>query len=117
MMPTFHHTNVRRDMLPPDEIRITPAQAAARYPGSHGAAQKHPQTIVRHILTGVLTRDGRRVRLEAERIGSRFYTSIEALQRFSAALEADTSDAPIRTPAARSRSSTAAERELESMGA
>jgi len=102
--------------LPADEVRITPTQAAARYPGSHGAARMHTQTIVRQILKGILTRDGRRVHLEAERIGSRLFTSIEALQRFAAALEGETSQVPARTPAARTRASVKADRECAEMG-
>lgn len=46
----------------------------------------HPSTIQRWIHRGVLGPAGSRVKLEALRLGGRWYTSVEALQRFSSQL-------------------------------
>ena len=105
-------------MLPIEEQRITLSQAASRYPGSRGAARLHPATLTRHILRGVRALDGRSVRLEAERLGCRWFTSEAALQRFAAALGADpTPETPPRSEDAQSKASAAAGKRLEKMGA
>lgn len=107
--------------LPLDEPRITLAQAASRYPGSRGAARLHPATLTRHILAGVRGTHGHLVRLEAERIGCRWYTSLAAMERFAAALAGDMAATPVPTPApsaaTRAKRSAAAGRKLAAMGA
>lgn len=108
-------------MLSTEESRITLAQAASRYPGSRGAARLHPATLTRHILRGVRALDGRIVRLEAERLGCRWFTSEAAMQRFATALAADPMPTPpVQTPrseSARMKASAAAGRKLAAMGA
>jgi hypothetical protein len=99
------------------EPLITLAQAATRYPGHRGAKRLHPATLTRWILTGVRAIDGRRVKLEAQRIGCRWLTSEAALQRFAEALGTPADDAPARTPAARHKASDRADAELRAMGA
>lgn len=61
--------------------------AAARLlpPGRRGRCC-HLSTLVRWIKKGAKAPDGRRVVLEAARVGSRWLTSREALLRFAAAL-------------------------------
>lgn len=104
--------------LPPDETRITLDTAAARYPGSRGAARTHVATVQRWIVNGVRSLDGSIVKLEAERVGYRWFTSAEALARFAERLAGDADPAaPPRTPAQRQRASDRAGRELEQMGA
>jgi hypothetical protein len=99
------------------EPLITLAEAATRFPGARRAARLHPATLTRWILKGSRALDGRRVTLEAVRLGSRWLTSEAALTRFAAALGARPDDTPVRSPATRNRASVAAERRLIDMGA
>jgi hypothetical protein len=101
-----------------DEALISLSQAAARFPGHRGAERLHPATMTRWILKGVLAIDGRRVKLEATRLGCRWLTSEAALQRFADALAAPQDGAaPSRTPTARQKASDRADAELRAMGA
>jgi hypothetical protein len=68
------------------ETVLNLAQAAARLPGHRDNARLHPVTIQRWILAGIRAPGGRLVRLEAVRVGSRWLTSAEAIDRFAAAL-------------------------------
>lgn len=77
----------------------------------------HFSTLWRWVLRGCLAIDGRRVRLEAVRLGGRWLTSREALQRFSDALSHDQADEPkTRTPTGRKRDISTARKKLEKMG-
>ncbi|WP_165244505.1 DUF1580 domain-containing protein [Paludisphaera soli] len=58
---------------------LTVAQAARFYPGG-----THTGTIIRHITRGVRTPQGV-VKLEASRMGGRWTTTIEAIERFRSA--------------------------------
>jgi hypothetical protein len=60
---------------------ITFGQGARRVPASRGQGTA-PSTLFRWARDGVLTPDGRRVRLEAARCGSRWLTTEAALRRF-----------------------------------
>jgi hypothetical protein len=73
--------------------------------------------IVRWIKQGVRGPNGR-VHLEAIRIGGRFLTSVEALERFAAAQTPDLADRPQlpRTPTARRRASERAAEQLSRIG-
>ena len=102
------------------EKLITLSDAVASIPGNRGAKRLHPATLTRWILKGALALDGRRVRLEATRLGNRWLTSAESLSRFSAALAtpaAETATPAPRSPTASRRASDAAVRELERRGA
>ncbi len=102
------------------EKLISLSDAAAPIPGNRGAKRLHPATLTRWIIKGALALDGRRVRLEATRLGNRWLTSAESLARFSAALAipADETATPTpRSPTASRRASAAAGRELERRGA
>ena len=97
-----------------------PLAAAARLvpPGRNGK-RCHLSTILRWILTGAKAPDGSRVKLEGLRIGNRWMTSREALQRFAARLTPrldSTAPAGARTPARRRRDSERAAAELERVG-
>jgi hypothetical protein len=68
--------------------------AAATFPGG----KRHVSTVHRYRLDGVAG-----VRLEALKVGGRWYTSAEAIERFVAALNVTSRDelAMPKTPAAR----------------
>ena len=98
------------------ETVISIREAANRVPSFRPGKRTHTATIFRWIATGV---NG--VRLESARLGGRVVTSVEALQRFSNALDtARTSSGPnpieTPTPASRRRSAERAERELHQIG-
>ena len=106
------------DTLLNNEPLIPLSQAATRFPGHRGAQRLHPATLTRWILKGVRAFDGRRVKLEAVRIGCRWLTSEPALSRFATALGTpDNSTPPARSPAARRNASDRADAELRRMGA
>jgi hypothetical protein len=94
-----------------------PLAAACRLipPGRNGR-QTHISTLLRWILSGVRGPGGTRVRLEAARLGSRWVTSREAIQRFSESLtprlDAELSPSP-RSPACRRRAAERAGQVLE----
>jgi hypothetical protein len=73
--------------------------------------------VYRWILDGVRTPHGK-VRLEAIRLGGRWLTSVEALERFAARQTPELEDRPLlpRTPVARRRASERAERKLQQIG-
>jgi hypothetical protein len=100
------------------EVSISLAAAARLVPARDGK-RTHFSTIVRWVLTGARGPQGQRVRLEALRIGSRWVTSREAIQRFAEALTPKLDAEPVpppRTPTARRRASEQAARELDAAG-
>jgi len=101
------------------ERKIPLAVAAAETPPARNGKKTHLSTLLRWVLTGAKAPDGTRVRLEAIRLGGRWFTSREALQRFAEALtprfDGDPPPAP-RSPARRRRASDRAARELEKLG-
>jgi hypothetical protein len=104
------------------EPLIALTQAARKYPGHRGAARLHPATLTRWILAGVRAPDGRRVRLEAVRVGCRWLTSEAALARFAAALTPRPGGHPaaaaeVRTPHQRDRAADQAAAALIRAGA
>src|SRR5262245_35860784 len=93
------------------------AQAARVIPPGRGGVPTHPATLARWILAGAAAPDGRRVRLEAVRLGGRWVTSEEALARFAQALTAGVDPASAgRPPSAGLREAERAGRELEGRG-
>jgi len=75
------------------------------------------QCVLRWVLDGARGPDGELVRLEAIRLGGRWLTSREALQRFGESLTpANRSSSPARTSRQRRRAAERAERELENLG-
>ena len=69
------------NLTTPDLLKerlLTLSEACKKFPGSRGAARKHPATLTRYIRRGCLSINGNRVRLEAIRDGNRFLTSEEA---------------------------------------
>ena len=76
-------------------------------------------TAWRWVAKGLLTPDGRRVRLEAVKLGATWFTSREAMERFAAAItptfSADAEPLP-RTPTKRQMAAKRAEDELVRRG-
>jgi hypothetical protein len=102
-----------------EETPLPLPAAAAVVPPARNGRKTHVSTILRWILTGAKGPDGRRVRLEARRIGGRWFTSREALERFSCALTpaTDTPAPPApRSSTASRRASERAAAELEKIG-
>jgi hypothetical protein len=87
-------------------------------PGRNGR-KTHISTVMRWILHGVKSPTGEIVRLEALRLGARWVSSREALQRFSERLTPHLENAPAERPltlAQRERAAERAGRKLEQLG-
>jgi hypothetical protein len=92
---------------------------ACRYiPAFRGSRGTAPSTIWRWAFKGVKTTAGELVRLEVLRLGGRWVTSRQALQRFAERLTpANTQPQPIpRSPTARRRDSERADAECSKAG-
>jgi hypothetical protein len=76
------------------------------------------QCVLRWVLDGTRAADGQLIKLEALRLGARWVTSRQALQRFAEALtpQASGNQVPTRTPRQRRKAAEKAERELEQLG-
>jgi hypothetical protein len=100
------------------ESTISLTQAARLLPPGRRGRPASLSCILRWVLTGARGPSGERVRLEALRLGGRWVTSREALQRFATALtpRLDTpAPAGTRTSAQRRRASERAATELEQL--
>src|SRR6516165_2362215 len=90
------------------ESTISLTQAARLLPPGRRGRPVSLSCILRWVLTGATGPSGERVRLEAGRLGARWVTSREAIQRFAERLtprlDAETGTAP-RSPASRRRAS------------
>ena len=105
------------DLLTEDLIPLP--KVAAQFPGTRGATRINPATVYRWCTRGSRTPDGRVVRLEHVRVGSRVLTSREAVGRYVAALSSSVAPTvtAVRTPTVRNRSSEAAAAALRELGA
>ena len=101
------------------ESALSLAQAADLLPPGRGGARPTLGCVLRWVLKGAKSPSGELVRLEAIRLGGRWLTSREALQRFAErltpSLDSEPPPAP-RTANQRRRASEVAARELEKMG-
>jgi hypothetical protein len=97
-----------------------PLSAACKLiPPGRSGRRCHLSTLLRWILRGAKSPTGEVVRLEALRLGDRWVTSAEAIQRFAQRLTPalDTEPAlPGRTPGRRRRDSERAAERLEQIG-
>jgi hypothetical protein len=98
-----------------------PLNAAARLiPPARNGNRTHLSTLLRWITRGAKAPSGQRVLLEAVRLGGRWMTSREALQRFAERLtphlDAAASTATPRTPGQRHHAAERAARELNKFG-
>jgi hypothetical protein len=102
------------------ESTISLIQAARLLPPGRRGRPVSLSCLLRWVLTGATGPSGERVRLEAVRLGGRWVTSREALQRFAERLTPALSDTPTpptpRTPTARQRACERAAAELERLG-
>jgi hypothetical protein len=101
------------------EKPIPLAEATKLIPPGRQGKRTHLSTLLRWILSGARNPAGDRVRLQAVRIGGRWMTSRESLQRFAEALTPLTDQptpATPRTPTARQRASERAAAELDRIG-
>ena len=89
---------------------VTLVEAARLVPPGRGGRPTHLSTLLRWINPGV-----RGVRLEAARLGGRWVTSREALQRFADRLTAAQAGPPSPVSAGRA-CAQAAEQELSRLG-
>jgi hypothetical protein len=100
--------------------RLIPlAEAAKMVPPARRGKKTHLSTLLRWVLKGAKAPDGTLVKLEALRVGGRWMTSREAIQRFALALtprlDGGARPAP-RTPAQRRRDDERAAKELGRAG-
>lgn len=101
------------------EKTLTLAAAARLMPPGRGGRPCHLSTVFRWITEGAKGPDGRTVRLDAVRLGGKWITSVESLERFAAALTPDLTGQRPRTPMSASRRQAAAQRagnQLQKMG-
>ena len=101
------------------EQPISLAEAARSVPAARNGKRTHLSTILRWIIQGAKGPCGTRVMLEGIRLGNRWMTSRQALQRFADRLTPDLETPqpnPPRSPAQRQEASERAERELAKFG-
>src|SRR5262249_36091030 len=95
------------------------AKAARLIPPARNGKRTHISTLLRWATKGAKGPDGTIVRLDAMRLGGRWVTSRQALERFMAALTprpAGRGDTPgARTPASRQGASERAAAELDGL--
>jgi hypothetical protein len=93
-------------------------EAAASLPGYRGNDGMHPSAVWRWIKYGAKGADGQNVKLQGVRIGNRWLTSHESLNRFILALTGTPANTPQpRTPAVALRDAEKAGQVLERRGA
>lgn len=100
-----------------NEKLINLSQAAGLFPPSRRGRPVHVSCLMRWIMEGVRTSSGR-IRLDAIRVGGRWVTSIEAIERFAAAQTPSRPDAavPPPSPASQKRASARAASRLKELG-
>ena len=106
------------------EVPLALAAAAKLVPPGRNGKRTHLSTLLRWITCGAKSPSGETVRLEAVRLGGRWITSREALQRFAEALtppssmseQGDAASPSLRSPAQRRRGSERAADELKRVG-
>src|SRR5436309_12638234 len=102
------------------ETPLSLAEAKKLVPPSRGGKTTHLSTLLRWILTGSRGPAGEVVRLEAVRLGGRWMTSREALQRFAERLtprqDAPETQAAPRTPGQLRRAAERAGAQLDRVG-
>jgi len=92
-------------------------------PGHRGKPTMNPRSVLRWVRDGTITPSGRRVKLEACRVGNRWLTSNSAVARYVQALTDDSEPAatpavqPTRTDSARRRAAENAAAKLIARGA
>jgi hypothetical protein len=101
------------------ETTLSLIQAARLLPPGRNGRPVTLSCVLRWVLRGAPGPNGERVRLEALRLGGRWLTSREAIQRFAESLTPclDTPPAPLpRTPTQRVKAAAKAGKELDNIG-
>jgi hypothetical protein len=100
------------------ETLIPLSGAARRLPSFRSGKPVSFSCLYRWVCHGVRLPSGEWLRLEAVRLGGRWLTSVEALQRFvdRQTPSLDTSPEALRPPATNRRDSERVERELDGLG-
>src|SRR5947209_2266700 len=98
---------------------LTLAQAGRLFPAARGnATGVHSSSVWKWSRRGSTGPGGEKVRLEAVRVGGRWLTSSQAIDRFVRALTGEAAPiSPPRSPTTRRQQSEADAKELEAMGA
>ena len=103
-----------------DREQLLPLSEAAKLIPSAKGKHLHPASVWRWVRKGVVAPDGRRVKLDSAKVGGRWYTSREAVQRFLEALtqqfEVSAAPSPPRTSGQRQRASDRAAERLDKAG-
>jgi hypothetical protein len=94
------------------EHRIGLHEGAKLYPSFREGRPTHVSTVLRHITKGVRLPDGQIVHLEGARLGGRWITSVEAVQRFMERLTAGALGDIANMPNRPSRGSKQRQRDL-----
>src|SRR5262245_49242889 len=101
------------------ESTLTLSQACKVLPHGRNGSRPHLSTLLRWIMRGVKSSDGRFVKLEAVRFGQKWLTSREAVARFVDSLTPRLDDSPASPPRSPSKRRCGGERaikELEKLG-
>src|SRR5947209_1904698 len=116
-------TAVHEEAIMPIELRnettISLSQAARLLPPGRRGRPVTLSCVLRWVLDGVKLPSGEVVRLEAVRLGGRWITSVEALERFADRQTprlGDASTKSFRTPVPRSRAAQRADKHLAAIG-
>jgi len=101
-----------------NEALIGLDEAARLKPPSRSGKRTHASTILRWILNGSRAPDGERVRLEGLRLGGKWVTSREAIQRFAERLTPNlsTTVVSVRSASRRQQGSERAAKALTKIG-
>jgi hypothetical protein len=104
------------------EQAISLGDAARLYGSSRGGRPTHISTVLRHITRGTRLPGGEVIRLEGARLGGRWITSVESIQRYIERLTAVSLGdepcpaLPMRTSVRRQRELDRVHRELDKAG-
>jgi hypothetical protein len=102
-----------------DEALLSLREAAKLLPSARQGRPVSFACVWRWVLHGCRAADGQLVRLEALRLGSRWVTSKEAIQRWAERLTPAVDDKPLSPPPTlkqRRKAAERAEKELERLG-
>src|SRR5690242_14714829 len=97
------------------ETRLAATEACRHPLVRHGGHPLNRSVLERWWTRGIRGPKGERIVLESRRIGGLRFTSVEAVERFLAALNGEHFDGE-QTPSQAKRQHAAAERELEAAG-
>jgi hypothetical protein len=115
--PPDYHNDVITEIAAGTGLGL--AEAARRFPPFRAGRPVNPSTVFRWATLGVSRAGGARLRLEAARVGGRWLTSVQAIERFIRAQTPHLGAAAPRrerTQRKRERAADRAGKQLERMG-